>query len=307
MNEDNRGSLTETDLADLLHRTAGRVAPGEPQSDLVRRGRRARRRRTVMGIGSAVVVCSLVVGAGVGVQRWSAQHGQASIASGEPKEGAPDVASPVPDRYQRIGVGGLHIDLPAHWRRGTIRCGTAQAEAAWRFDGDAVPLCAQSVPEHGTEVTLGVVPSNVTLDREGTEVSLEGGGVGFRSPVRCGTESGGGATVERCEATLWDDTLDRGFFVTVTSTLGSDAVDDLLDSVRHGSQVGIPAPHGGAVNGLGDEVTEYVTLLEQLGLAPSTHTATNGRSIGPAVRLVAPEPGTLVPRGTEVDVEVARW
>lgn len=258
-----------TDLDELLQRTAAEVPIGPPPLEQIHaRARRARRRRnalTTLGAAAAVVG---IIGLGSTVVPHLGQVGQSdSNTAMEADAGgaeAPTAGSgaDTDDSSSRDGWGeptktvslrSIAIDVPQSWRLNAgALCRESPLDSYW-IDPEAVAFCGHGWQPDRTWVRLFTrTPADdprqalVSFDLPGDPppsitVSAQ------RSPqiVTKQTEVADGSTIPLYSAlvrvVLTEDGSSKAVDIEIESTVGPEAVERLLASVRYADYVEIPA------------------------------------------------------------------
>ncbi|WP_270889053.1 PASTA domain-containing protein [Pedococcus sp. 5OH_020] len=118
--------MNEHQATELLERLAGSIPAGvAPVDDLLEAGRRARRRRTVLGGGMGVVAAvGIVVAVSAVVPGAVGGHSadQPAVPANEP------AAHPaIPSGMRLVGLNDVVVAVPQSWSTNDVRCGTPVA------------------------------------------------------------------------------------------------------------------------------------------------------------------------------------
>lgn len=191
---------------------------------------------------------------------------------------------------KRVGIGHLSIEVPMSWAHDARdACGTPVRDTV--LDRTGARACA-SVRESGIEV-VQVVTEQPPSD-DAARVDLDGVEA-LRGPTGCDLSMDG-----LCEAALWVPS--QGVGLVVTSTTGPASVDALLDTASiDPGLAAVPTPYR-----LGSGVPLSLAAYEE-AMADAGLTIDRKASRDPAapVGAVSPDPGTMLPVGSPVQVLLA--
>ena len=284
---------------------ANRFDPGIPPiADLVQSGRRTKRRRTAALLsGSVATIAVVAISAGwlvgAGAPSGSSQD-QLVADSRRDSDSAIEENSPAPG-FRWVGQRSVAVQVPSSWHYGSPGCGMTPG-GQWSVGTLDTNYCHYQFPAHTTHVSV----RDDTLRRPigGTEVVIptpnSGQTVGERHLTTCSPGQRTG-DVEVCTGSVVLDS--EGVIVSVRSTEGASAVDDVLDTVRVIDRVGVPDPTDTPFEGT-TAVSQglYREALERLQLRVEFKEYSADEDAAPLT--TQPLPGSMVEPGDKVTVYV---
>ncbi|GAA1563807.1 hypothetical protein GCM10009804_20600 [Kribbella hippodromi] len=275
--------MNESNLTQLLERTADRTAVSAPPLAALHTGARRRRRRMLGACGTAVVVAAAVV-IGVGVQLGS----RASVAPAAP-----------PTRL--VGFGHAAIAVPADWPTNRSMCGTPQQDTV-QIDDPSAARCCFAYRRSGLE-SVAVHNDPPSTEFQADETFIIDGVRAERQRGVC-LVAQPQSSVRTCTGTVVIRSM--GVWFRAESSTGAAEVDRLLASIRIvKDQAGVPGYQVLDLKAPKLESQAYAAELLALGLKAKYESRKSPGYPRGTILGVSPAPGTMLRPGSTVTMTVA--
>ncbi len=290
--------MIDHDLSDLLERAADRIPVGPPPLDdvLVQATRHRRRRTGAAMMSSAAAVVVAMVGSALLLSPNSTPPPPVvtpSVAATQPSVAA------TPPGTRLVGLGQAAIAVPVTWGTNETLCGTPKQDTVV-IDVGAIGACLTSRPEGIDSVELTQGP--VRFDFAADTTSDIGGLPADRQATTCtASPLEQGST---CYGTIFIPSLAVSF--RAESSTDKATVDEILSWIRILPDiVGVPGYQSANLQTpQGDARDRYVAAARAEGLEVRVVTEKRPAIDAGFILDVSPEPGTMVPPGTEVTLTV---
>ncbi|MDO9456200.1 PASTA domain-containing protein [Nocardioides sp.] len=295
--------MNEHDLVDALEDHAADVTVGPaPVDSMTRTATRTRRRRGALGGLVAAAVVAVAAAGAVQVLPDDGAGRDAGRDTGRDAAVPPADTDVPPAGHVYVGMGGAAIAVPEDWAAGDVECNGVPRQSTYVVDPPLAQCMMFSVfPDDTDTVSL----SMGGVDTRGwTPVEVDGTEA-LRSPTETGEPdpTTGGGPVTGASVFL----PEQGVVFRAQSTVSPASVDDLL--------AGIVVLHDHAgVPGFADLATvssdprtdgRYLQRLDDAGLVAEVVRRSDPAAAPGTVLGVEPAPGTVVPAGSTVRVEVS--